>query len=135
MYVYVLDGKSMYGTYTSQVKDVKMTVNPWKKFFFFISHTQYKAKRTMRENQYETNSKENPVWNKWQPQFLIMCSHVDSNIFKKIYASVVHGDTSRNILLQFSSNYFNSRFTRNILTHSLNLKKILISVWWFNLIY
>ena len=47
---------------------------------FFISCTHNKTKRTMKANQYETNSKENPLRNKWQPQLLTMCSHVDLNM-------------------------------------------------------
>ena len=34
----------------------------------------------MKEDQYEVSSKENPKWNKWQPQLLEMCSYVVSNI-------------------------------------------------------
>ena len=44
---------------------------PYKLDLFFLSHTCDKTKRTMKENWYETNSKENPVWNKWQPRSII----------------------------------------------------------------
>lgn len=34
----------------------------------------------MKEDQFEINSKESTVRNKWQPQLLIIRSHVGSNI-------------------------------------------------------
>lgn len=34
----------------------------------------------MKKNQYETNSKENPVKYKWKLQLLIMYSHIGLNI-------------------------------------------------------
>ena len=52
--------------------------------FFFISRTHDKAKRTIKKNQYEPNSKENPVWNKWKSRILIMCNHMGSNIWNKV---------------------------------------------------
>lgn len=58
------------------------------KQIFFIPCTQDK---TIKENQYETNSKENPVWNKWQLQLLIMCSHMGSNIKKNVTHNKYHG--------------------------------------------
>ena len=50
------------------------------KIDFFISRNHDKTKRSMKKNQYETNSKENPVKYKWKLQLLIMYSHIGLNI-------------------------------------------------------
>ena len=42
--------------------------------------THNKTKHTKKENQYEPNSKKNPVWNKLQSQLLIMCRQVGSSM-------------------------------------------------------
>ena len=47
---------------------------PAKEIIFSFPQLAIKTKCTMKENWYETNSRENPVRNKWQPQLLIMCT-------------------------------------------------------------
>ena len=47
------------------------------KEIFFVSHTQDKRKRTIKEGQYIKNRKENLLGDIWQPRLLIIGSHVD----------------------------------------------------------
>ena len=71
-----------------------MCINSLENIFSFISHIRDKTKYTMKDYKYETNSKKNPVWNKWQPQLL--CANMWAGTYKKMLlpASDVSGALS-----------------------------------------
>ena len=63
-----------------------MCISSSYKVDLFISCICDKTDHSLKENLYETNSKKNPVWNKWQPHFINNLQPCGLELIKKVYS-------------------------------------------------